>query len=82
MSAPLRVRRPHPDDTGREFRKFGVVRGKIIVLVHRQSAHSIGTRFIYRHDLTISNVGDGVGSAQYFQERACRQVEPEIGRDR
>ena len=66
---------------GWELRKFGIVRGKIIVLVHRQGAHSVGTRFIYRHNLTISNVGDGVGPAQHLQERARRQIELEIRRD-
>ena len=66
---------------GRELRKFGIVGGEIIILVHCQSAHSIGARFVYRHDLAISNVGDGVSPAQNLQERTRGQVEPEIRRD-
>ena len=54
---------------GRELRKFGVVRSKITILVHSQSSHSVGSRFIYRHDLTIADVGDGVGPTLYLQER-------------
>src|SRR5207237_7362282 len=49
---------------GWELRKFGIVDGKIIILVHCQGAHSIGSGFIHGDDLTIANVGDGVSSPQ------------------
>src|SRR5438874_3211046 len=67
---------------GWELRKFGIVDGKIIILVQCQGAHSIGSGFIHGRDLTTANVGDGVSSPQNLQERTRRLVEPEIGRDR
>src|SRR6478609_3412047 len=63
-----------------KLREFGVGRSKITVLVDSHAAHSIRARFVHCYDLPIADVSDGIGPAQYLQERPRAGVELEIRR--